>query len=123
MLFLVISVVRLKYVLFTSGPAYSCLQERYNVKRVIEFYGATEGNVNMYNSTGRCHGLCSKWTLLTGMSVYDVIYRQGRGPGLHARHTDGALLSRQVSAPSLNLNQCGYCVATLTSTSTSRCIC
>jgi MinD-like ATPase involved in chromosome partitioning or flagellar assembly len=52
----------LKYVVLVTGPAYPCLQERYNVKRVIEFYGATEGNVNMYNSTGRCHGLCIWWT-------------------------------------------------------------
>jgi fatty-acyl-CoA synthase len=57
----------LKIRVFILGPAYPCLQERYNVKRVIEFYGATEGNVNMYNSTGRCHRLCRRWTLLTGM--------------------------------------------------------
>jgi hypothetical protein len=88
------AIVRLKYVVFISGPAYPCLQERYNVKRVVEFYGATEGNVNMYNSTGRCHGLCIWWTC---SPVCDIIRRQGRGAGLHARHTDRALLSRQVS--------------------------
>lgn len=30
-----------------------CCQTRYGVKRVIEFYAATEGNVNLFNSTGK----------------------------------------------------------------------
>jgi hypothetical protein len=29
------------------------LQKRYHVKRVIEFYAATEGNANLFNSTGK----------------------------------------------------------------------
>jgi acyl-CoA synthetase (AMP-forming)/AMP-acid ligase II len=32
-------------------------KERYNIGRIIEFYGATEGNFSLFNSTGRVGAL------------------------------------------------------------------
>jgi fatty-acyl-CoA synthase len=42
-------------------------QKRYNVKRVIEFYGATEGNVGSFNSTGKVGALGYMPSFLSGV--------------------------------------------------------
>jgi len=46
--------------LFSLSP-----QARYRIHRICEFYGATEGNVNMYNSTGRAGALGYMPVILT----------------------------------------------------------
>jgi hypothetical protein len=42
-----------RYILYLANPLLSYEQKRYHVKRVIEFYAATEGNANLFNSTGK----------------------------------------------------------------------
>ncbi|CAE7296659.1 Slc27a3, partial [Symbiodinium microadriaticum] len=42
-------------------------QKRYNVKRIIEFYGATEGNVGSFNSTGKVGALGYMPSFLSGL--------------------------------------------------------
>jgi len=50
-------------------------QERYRVRRIVEFYGATEGNVNMYNSTGQAGALGYMPVVLTELFYPIKIFR------------------------------------------------
>lgn len=39
------------------SEVWSLFQKRYNIHRIIEFYSATEGNIALFNSTGKVGAL------------------------------------------------------------------
>mmetsp|Transcript_21698 Transcript_21698/g.51454 ORF Transcript_21698/g.51454 Transcript_21698/m.51454 type:complete len:398 (+) Transcript_21698:440-1633(+) len=74
------SKVKLRFALGNGMPPeiWIPFRNRYNIDLVIEFYGSTEGNVNMVNGTGMAPGACGivppgfGWIYPIGIFKYDT---------------------------------------------------
>eukprot|EP00532_Pseudo-nitzschia_australis_P003925 CAMPEP_0168191790 /NCGR_PEP_ID=MMETSP0139_2-20121125/17704_1 /TAXON_ID=44445 /ORGANISM="Pseudo-nitzschia australis, Strain 10249 10 AB" /LENGTH=638 /DNA_ID=CAMNT_0008114989 /DNA_START=273 /DNA_END=2189 /DNA_ORIENTATION=- len=72
--------IRLRFALGNGMPAkiWTSFQSRYNIDIINEFYGSTEGNVNLFNGTGIAPGACGivptglGWIYPIGIFRYDT---------------------------------------------------